>query len=366
MLERFHVSEKDAIKINHTLMYKVTKEIFLKMGLSEEDADLSTDVLIYADLNGVDTHGVSNMLRSYVRMYQQKKTNPRPNIKIVKESGAIVTLDGDKGLGVHTAPKAMKLAVDKAKKNGVGIATLNNAGHLGAAGYHAKIAVDNDMIGVCMSGGGGFAMLPTYGAEPRFGTNPIAWAAPADKEAYFMFDAATTQIAGNKIKLLERLQVPVAPNWLAKEDGSPIKEEKKLGSEDFHEDGRLKNLHMLPFGGDRENGSHKGYAFAAIVDIMCCMLGGVQAGHLGGNGHYFAAYDIDSFSDLKTFKKNMDDFLIGLKNTPPAPGHERVIYPGLAEYETRTEREKNGIPYHPEVIEWFESITAELEIKIPW
>ena len=159
-----------------------------------------------------------------MRMYQQKRTNPRPNIKIVKESPSIVTLDGDKGLGVHTAPKAMKLAVDKAKKNGVGIATLNNAGHLGAAGYHAKIAVDNDMIGVCMSGGGGFAMLPTYGAEPRFGTNPIAWAASADKEAYFMFDAATTQIAGNKIKLLERLPVPVASNWLAKEDGSPIKE----------------------------------------------------------------------------------------------------------------------------------------------
>ena len=126
MLERFHVSEKDAIKINHTLMYKVTKEIFLKMGLSEEDADLSTDVLIYADLNGVDTHGVSNMLRSYVRMYQQKKTNPRPNIKIVKESISTAALDGDKGLGLHTAPYAMKLAINKAKEAGVGTRTTLN------------------------------------------------------------------------------------------------------------------------------------------------------------------------------------------------------------------------------------------------
>ena len=228
------------------------------------------------------------------------------------------------------------------------------------------MAVDEDMIGVCMSGGGGFAMLPTYGAEPRFGTNPIAWAAPADKEAYFMFDAATTQIAGNKIKLLERLKVPVASNWLANGDGTPIIKEKSLDSEDFHEDGRLKELYMLPFGGDRENGSHKGYAFAAIVDIMCSMLGGAQAGFLGGNGHYFAAYNIDCFSDTKTFKKNMDDFLNGLKNTPPAPGHDRVIYPGLAEYESRLERGSKGIPYHPEVIEWFESITAELEIKLDW
>ena len=258
------------------------------------------------------------------------------------------------------------MAIEKAKEAGVGIATLNNAGHLGAAGFHAKMAVDEDMIGVCMSGGGGFAMLPTYGAEPRFGTNPIAWAAPADKEAYFMFDAATTQIAGNKIKLLERLKVPVASNWLANGDGTPIIKEKSLDSEDFHEDGRLKELYMLPFGGDRENGSHKGYAFAAIVDIMCSMLGGAQAGFLGGNGHYFAAYNIDCFSDTKTFKKNMDDFLNGLKNTPPAPGHDRVIYPGLSEYESRLERGSNGIPYHPEVIEWFESITAELEIKLDW
>jgi len=366
MLERFHVSEEDAVRINHNKMHSVTRQIFEKMGLSEEDAELSADVLIYADLNGVDTHGVSNMLRSYVRMYQTKRVNPRPNIKVVKESVSTAALDGDNGLGVHTAPFAMKMAIEKAKNSGVGIVTLNNAGHLGAAGFHAKLAVDADMVGVCMSGGGGFAMLPTFGAEPRFGTQPIAWAAPANKEAYFMFDAAMTQVAGNKIKLLERLETPLAPNWIANEDGSPIDDEKLLTKENFHEDGRMKDLHMLPLGGDRENGSHKGYGFAAIVDIMCSMLGGAQAGFLGGSGHYFAAYNIDSFSDTNLFKENMDDFLKGLRETPPAPGHKRVLYPGLAESESRLDRSKNGIPYHPEVIEWFESITSELEIKIDW
>ena len=272
MLERFHVSDDEAIRINHKKMHNVVSQIFMKMGVSESDSKLSADVLIYADLNGVDTHGVSNMLRSYVKNYQQKKINPTPKIKIKNETSATLSLDGDSGLGIVTAPKAMKMAIEKAKEAGVGIATLNNAGHLGAAGFHAKMAVDEDMIGVCMSGGGGFAMLPTYGAEPRFGTNPIAWAAPADKEAYFMFDAATTQIAGNKIKLLERLKVPVASNWLANGDGTPIMKEKSLDSEDFHEDGRLKELYMLPFGGDRENGSHKGYAFAAIVDIMLSLI----------------------------------------------------------------------------------------------
>ena len=138
MLERFHVSDEDAVRIDHKKMHSVTKQVFIKMGLSEENAALSADVLIYADLNGVDTHGVSNMLRSYVRMYQLEKINPRPDIKILKESISTAALDGDKGLGLHTAPYAMKLAINKAKEGGVGIVTLNNAGHLGAEGFHAK------------------------------------------------------------------------------------------------------------------------------------------------------------------------------------------------------------------------------------
>jgi len=113
MLERFHVSDEDAIRINHEKMHSVTKQIFSKMGLSNDDAELSADVLIYADLNGVDTHGVSNMLRSYVRMYQLDKANPRPSIKVVKESISTAALDGDMGLGLHTAPFAMKMAIEK-------------------------------------------------------------------------------------------------------------------------------------------------------------------------------------------------------------------------------------------------------------
>ena len=177
----------------------------------------------------------------------------------------------------------MKLAINKAKESGVGIVTLNNAGHPGAAGFHAKLADDEDVIGVCMSGGGGFAMLPTVGAEPRFGTQPIAWAAPAEKEAYFMFDAAMTQIAGNKIKLLERLETPVAFKIGLQMRMDPlINDEKLLSKEDFHEDGRLKNLHMLPLGGEREKMVLiKVMAFAAIVDIMCSMLGECASRILG-------------------------------------------------------------------------------------
>jgi LDH2 family malate/lactate/ureidoglycolate dehydrogenase len=344
-------------------MRAATEAIFKKMGLTDPDANLSAEVLLYADIHGVDTHGVSNMLRMYVKGYNDGSLNPRPKMKIVRESTVTATWDGDRGLGLHTAPRAMQDAIDRADKHGVGVTVLKNAGHLGAAGYHAVMALKHDMIGVCMTGGGGYAMLPTFGAEPRFGTNPIAWAAPARKQPHFLFDAATTQVAGNKIRLLQRMNRPIAPGWLARDDGSPIMEEDLVPEEDLRGDSR--HWYMLPFGGTRENGSHKGYGLACVVDIMCCTLSGVGPGFISNqSGHYFAAYKIDAFTDVNKFKDDMDAFLGGLAATPPAPGHKRVYYPGLPEAEESADRLKRGIPYHPEVIDWFKSISAELELDL--
>lgn len=363
MLERFHVSEDEAIRVPEPRARAATEAIFRKMGLTGEDAWLSADVLMHADLLGVDTHGVSNMLRQYVKGYNEGALNPRPNMKIERESAVTATWDADRGNGLHTAPKAMEDAIQRAEKYGAGVTVMKNSGHLGAAGYHALMALKHDMIGVCMTGGGGSAMLPTYGAEPRFGTNPIAWAAPARKQPPFLFDAATTQVAGNKIRILQRMNRPAYPGWLAGSDGTPIMNEEAVPEIDIRGEGR--QWHMLPFGGTRENGSHKGYGFACIVDIMCCTLTGVGPGFISKrSGHYFAAYRIDSFTDVDKFKDDMDAFLSGLASTKPAPGHDRVYYPGLPEAEEKEDRLKRGIPYHPEVIEWFESISAELELGL--
>ena len=162
MLERFHVPEDEAVRVMPDRMREATNTVFLKMGLSESDAELSTDVLLYADLNGVDTHGVSNMLRMYVQGYQAGNINPNPEMRIIRESSVTASFDGDGGLGLHQAPRVMDIVVEKAKEHGMAAATLMNSGHLGAAGYHAVRAIDHDMIGVCMTGGGGFAMLPTF------------------------------------------------------------------------------------------------------------------------------------------------------------------------------------------------------------
>jgi LDH2 family malate/lactate/ureidoglycolate dehydrogenase len=225
------------------------------------------------------------------------------------------------------------------------------------------MALEHDMIGVCFTGGGGFAMLPTWGAEPRFGTNPIAWAAPARRQPYFIFDAATTQVAANKIRILQRMNRNIYPGWLAGTDGVPIMDDSPVPEVDIR--GQNRPWYMLPFGGTRENGSHKGYGIACIVDIMCCTLTGIGPGFISNqSGHFFMAFNIAAFTDLDKFKDDMDAFLGGLAATKPAPGHDRVYYPGLPEAEERKDRLSRGIPFHPEVIDWFQSISAELELNL--
>jgi LDH2 family malate/lactate/ureidoglycolate dehydrogenase len=366
MLERFQVPAEDRVYVKEPKAREATEKIFLKMGLSKADATLSADVLMYADINGVDTHGVSNMLRMYVRQYGAKELNPRAKPRVVRDSVAAATVDGDRGLGLHVAPFCMDLAIEKAEKYGVGSVALLNSGHIGALGYFSLMAAKKDMIGMTMFGGGGFAMLPTWGAEPRFGTNPLAWAAPARKMPPFVFDVATTAVAGNKIYLLQRMDHPVLPGWLARADGDPIMQETPVPKDQLR--GENRQWYMLPTGGTRENGSHKGYGLACVVDIMGATLSGNGPGFITNKGGcHFTAWKISAFTDLDKFKDDMDAFLGGLAKTKPAPGHDRVYYAGLPESEERARRTKQGIPYHKEVIDWFHSISAELDlgIKLP-
>jgi LDH2 family malate/lactate/ureidoglycolate dehydrogenase len=361
VLERFLVPEKDRVYVRQERMRAATEAIFRKMGQSATDAALSTDVLMLADLRGVETHGVSNMVRTYVKWYSEGIVNPRPKMKVLKETSITATLDHDGGLGLHMAQKSMELAIEKAEEHGVGIVVAKNCRHLGMLSYHAMMPLKHDMIGVCMTGGGGRPMLlPTFGAEPRFSTNPLAWAAPARKMPPFVFDIATTQVAGNKIYLARRVGADLEPGWIAAPDGSPVMDRRPPPDEFF----------MLPVGGTRENGSHKGYGFASIVEVMSNILSGSGAAFLnpspGASGQYFAAYKVSAFTELDEYYDNMDKWLEGLAATKPAPGHDRVLYAGLAESEEYEKRTRNGIPYHREVIDWYQSIGAELGLRFEW
>lgn len=354
MLEQFHVKEEDAIRVGEEALRTTVTALFEKLNIPNEDARQAADVLVAADLRGVDTHGVSNMLRSYLADYNKGGINPRPNWRIVRESPATANVDSDRGLGIIVVPRAMEIAIEKARNVGVGMVTISNGRHLGMASYHAMMAIEHDMIGVCMTSCPP-SVLPTFGAEPMLGTNPIALAAPAKEEPPFVYDAATSVVAGNKVHLARRLGTDIPAGWLGDDEGNPIMEPTEPPGP----------YRLLPLGSTRDSGSHKGYGLACIVDILSGVLSGTGYGIVPGRpnfSHFVAAYSIEAFTDVDRFKELMDDFLRTLKSTPPAPGHERVLVAGQAEWEAEQERRMKGIPLHKEVIQWFQDICNEMSV----
>ena len=354
MLEQFKVSHDDAEFVQGDDLKKTIAGIFEKLGVNSEDALLAADVQVLADLRGVDSHGVSNMLKSYITGYQEGSINPRPNWKVVRETPSTATVDSDKGLGTIITPKAMDIAIQKAKNVGVGMVTIGNARHLGMASYHAMLALPHDMIGICMTSCPP-QVLPTFGAEPRLGTNPIAIAVPAKNEPPFVFDVATSSVAVNKIRIAARLGAEIPGGWMAREDGSPIME-SGLAPEKFT---------LLPLGADREGGSHKGYGFSCMVDILAGVLTGFGYGAVPGRpnfGHMVAAYSIDAFTDVEPFKAEMDEWLQMMKSTKPAPGHDRVLVAGQPEAEVEVVRRDEGIPLHPDVADWIRDTCGEMSV----
>lgn len=356
MLDRFKVPNEDELRVPEDSLRETVTALFEKVGVSPEDAAEGADVLVSTDLRGVETHGVSNMLRRYIQDYLDGNLNPRPNWHIVRESPATATIDADRGLAVILGPKAMRIAIEKARTVGVGVVTMHSAGHSGGIGHHAMLAARENMVGMSATAAG-TGVVPTFAGEARFGTNPIAIAAPARNEAPFLYDAATSAIAGNKLSLANRVGAKLLPAWIATTDGAPIMEEvSPLPRGEYFQ---------LPLGGTREHGSHKGYGFAMMSEILATMLSGMlpfMVDPTVGNHHYFAAYNIASFTDVDSFKDNMDTMLKTLRETKPAPGHDRVLYPGLSEFEEEQDRRANGIPLHKEVIQWFADITNEMSL----
>src|SRR6266702_3740677 len=325
ILERFKVPEKDQVLVSEAALRRTVTQIFEKLGVSPEDAAEAGEVLTMTDLRGVETHGVSNMLRAYVRDYKAGKLDPRPGWRMVRESpGAVVT--------------------------------VFNSGHFGAIGHFAMQAAEQNMVGVCFTGAG-LSVVPTFASKPLLGTNPIALAAPARHEAPMLFDAATSAIAGNKIRLAIRVGSPLLPGWVTDKDGIPIMEEKPVFDRD--------EFYQAPLGGTREQGSHKGYGLALMAEVLSTVLAGALPTMLvpgSGSKNHFAAYSIEAFTDLEQFKATMDTMLRTLRTAQPAPGQERVLYPGLSEAEETEHRRAHGIPLHKEVLEWFAQCTSELGI----
>ena len=355
--ERFALPPDVSVRIPEADMRVTVERIFASRGLSPVDAAQAADTLLYADLRGIDSHGVSNMFPIYMAWLDDGLLNPTPRPRRLTEAPAVATIDDDGGLGLVTGPQAMRLAIAKAQVCGIGAVTVTNGRHYGAAAYHAHLAVESGMIGVSMTIGG-LQVVPTFGSKPMVGLNPIAVAVTGGDEPPFVFDASMSSVAGNKIRIARRLGQTVAPGWITDTDGRPILTETAVPDE----------FYMAPTGGTRDGGSHKGYGLAVVVDILCGVLGGSPPGFLrpvGDVSHHFVAYRIDAFCDLGAFTTHMETFLRGLRTTPPAPDHDRVLYAGLAEHETEADRRANGIPYHHDVIRYFVGLADRLGVDTP-
>ena len=216
------------------------------------------------------------------------------------------------------------------------------------------MALEEDMLGLATTTGG-VSMVPTFGSKPLLGLNALAFAAPTKENPPFVYDASPSVVAGNKIALAKRLGQKALPGWITDQEGNPIMEESEIPEKYM----------MLPLGSTREGGSQKGYAFSVISEILTTILCATGAGprRRAESVHHFLAYNISDFSEPEEFKADMDQYLSDLLDCPTVSGEGKVLYSGFPEAETTTDRSKNGIPFHPEVIDWFREATSEREIE---
>jgi L-2-hydroxycarboxylate dehydrogenase (NAD+) len=336
-------------------LFDFTKAILKKIGCSEAHAGTSAKVLLSADLRGIDSHGVAR-LSGYVRLWEVKRVNTGPALKIIHETPSTAVVDGDSGLGLVVAPYAMQVAIEKAKAVGTGWVSVQNSNHFGIAGYHAMMALQHDMIGIAFTNASPL-VSPTFSIERLLGTNPICVVIPAGEEPPFIADLATTTAANGKLEILQRKSGVAPLGWIQTKEGKP--------STDPHE---LKaGGALLPLGGDRDHGSHKGYALGAIVDIFSAVLSGANYGPWvppfpayvpmpdeqpgKGIGHFFGAMRIDAFRPADEFKKHMDKWIKRFRTAKTVAGQAKVLIPGDPEREMEEKRMKNGIPLLKPVVE---------------
>jgi L-2-hydroxycarboxylate dehydrogenase (NAD+) len=349
-------------------LYDFCTAVFLKIGCNETDAAIASKALISADLRGVDSHGVAR-LTGYVRLWEAKRINAIPSLKIIHETPSTAVVDGDSGLGLVVAPYAMQVAIDKAKNAGTGWVSVQNSNHFGIAGYHAMMALPNDMIGIAMTNASPL-VSPTFSTERLLGTNPIAVAIPAGKQPPFVADFATTTAANGKLEILQRKNKPVPDGWVQTKNGSPSNNAHEL-----KEGGAL-----LPLGGDREHGSHKGYMLGSIVDIFSAILSGANYGPWvppfpayvpmpenmpgKGIGHFFGAMRIDAFRPAQDFKDNMDQWITRFKQSATVEGEDAVIIPGEPEAAMEKERMEKGIDLLEVVVQDLRGLGEKFSVKL--
>ncbi|MFH0974188.1 MAG: Ldh family oxidoreductase [Spirochaetota bacterium] len=343
--------------------------IFKKLDVSEQDAVITTDVLVAADLRGIPSHGVAR-LRRYVDGLRNGVMLAHPKVKTVVETPSTASIDAGAGLGQPVAFAAMNKAIEKAKSVGSGFITVRNSNHYGIAGYYAMMALKHDCIGISMTNAD-VLVTPTFGRNAMMGTNPIAVAAPAGKERPFVLDMATSTVPRGKVEVYDRLNKPMPLGWATDESGVSTENATRVLENFVNRAGGG----LLPLGGEGELFSgYKGYGMVLWVDIFCAILSGAAYANLvypktaegkplpANLGHFFGAWRVDAFRPAKEFKAAMDDLQRRLKDAPKAQGQERIYIHGEKEYEASERFMREGVPLNPKVAEDLKALSRELDV----
>jgi len=344
-------------------------QVFKRLDVPEEDARITADVLVRANLRGIDSHGVARLAR-YVNGLRDGVMLARPAETVVTETPTTVTVDAGAGLGQPVSYRAMNKAIEKAREYGSGFATVRNSNHYGIAGYYAMMALEQDMIGFSVTNAA-VLVVPTFGRDAMYGTNPIALAVPAGEERPFVMDMATSTVPRGKLEVYHRQEKPLPMGWATDERGAATTDAGRV-LDNF---AKLAGGGLLPLGGAGEELSgYKGYGMGLMVEILSAVLPGAAfltavypkdgtGKPLPANlGHFFGAWRLDAFRPAAGFKADMDRFIRELKNGNLADGATRIYVHGEKEFEEAERRASQGIPLGAKVEASLRQVAAELGV----
>ncbi|HXZ34730.1 MAG TPA: Ldh family oxidoreductase [Thermodesulfobacteriota bacterium] len=346
------------------------QRVFEKLGMPPEDGFTTADVLVLADLRGIDSHGVAR-LRRYFTGLKNGMMVARPQMKVAHETPLTALLDGGAALGQVAGKRGMEMAIEKALKNGVGFVAVRNSNHYGIAAYYSLMALKHDLIGISLTNSDAY-VVPTFGKEVMLGTNPISVTVPAMEERPFVLDMSTAVATLGKFEVYSRMGKKIPLGWATDEKGRSSDDPTRVIANIRSKAGGG----ILPMGGEgEESGGHKGYGLDLLVDILCGVLSG--SGYLNllypktpdGKplpskvAHFFGALRVDYFRPVQEFKKDMDDLIRRLRNSAKAEGQTRIFIHGEKEFELEEKYRKEGIPLYFKVYDDLKAIASELGVK---
>lgn len=342
--------------------HRFIREALAVAGVPSGDARDVADVLLAADLRGIESHGIARLKHFYVDRLRRGAIEPVARPTVVRESPTTLALDAHNALGHPVSKDAMGRTIVKAHEHGLAFTTVRNSNHFGIAGYYAMMALEHDMIGISSTDSIHYG-APTFGREKKFGTNPFAFAVPAGSEAPFVLDFATTAVTFGKLEVYARMGKPLLPGWAVDANGAPTDDPAQAAPGGA----------LLPLGGfGTATGGHKGFGLGLLCEILCGVLAGSAFGpelsisdataHGGHVGHFFGALRIDALREAVEFKADMDRELRAFRGSPPAAGHDRVRVAGDPERENAVANARDGVPHLPKVWEVLDGLALELAI----